>query len=162
MRRLPTGEQRSLARVAAYAFDESGKQMAYTVRGQVRLGNGVYVMTLASGEHRTLDAAAADYDQLTWSPTGANLAVLRGDKARGKLHRDNVLLTWRGVGTPQAPTATYDPAKASTFPTDMVISEFTAPRWSSDGDRVLIGLKEQGDEAAETPPGRTGHATVRR
>ena len=41
-----------------------------------------------------LDAAAADYDQLTWSGEGTNLAVLRGDKARGKLQKDNVLLAW--------------------------------------------------------------------
>ena len=101
MRRLATGEQRYLGKVGAYAFDEAGKQMAYTVRGQQRLGNGVYVMTLATGEQRTLDAATADYDQLAWSAEGANLAVLRGDKARGKTLRDNVVLTWRGVGTAQ-------------------------------------------------------------
>ena len=71
MRRLATGEQRFLAQVAAYAFDDAGKQMAYTVRGQGRLGNGVYVMTLATGEQRTLDAAAADYDQLAWSSRGS-------------------------------------------------------------------------------------------
>jgi dipeptidyl aminopeptidase/acylaminoacyl peptidase len=150
MRRLPTGEQRFLAQVAAYAFDDAGKQMAYTVRGQGRLGNGAYVMTLATGEQRTLDAAAADYDQLAWSSEGTNLAVLRGDKARGKLHRDNVLLTWRGVGTPQMQATTYDPAKASSFPPETVISEFTAPRWSSDGARLLVGLKEQGAEPPES------------
>src|SRR5688572_26166069 len=121
MRRLSTGEQRYLGKVGSYAFDEAGKQMAYTVRGQQRLGNGVYVMTLATGEQRTLDSATADYDQLAWSEKGSNLAVLRGDKARGKTLRDNVLPTWRGVGTPQMQAATFDPAKASSFPKDMVV-----------------------------------------
>lgn|SRR5688500_13467411 len=133
VRRLATGAQHYLGKVGTYAFDEAGTRLAYTVRGQQRLGNGVYVMTLATGEQRTLDSATADYDQLAWSEKGSNLAVLRGDKARGKTLRDNVLLTWRGVGTPQMQAATFDPAKASSFPKDMVVSEFTAPRWSTDG-----------------------------
>ncbi len=150
MRRLATGEQRYLAKVAAYAFDDAGKLMAYTVRGQGRLGNGVYLMTLSTGEAQTLDAAAADYDGLAWSSEGTHLAVLRGDKPRGKAQRANVVLTWRNAGTPQMQSATFDPAKAASFPAGMVVSEFTAPRWSSDGDRVLVGLKEQEDEKPES------------
>ena len=150
MRRLATGEQRYLGNVGSYAFDDAGKQMAYTVRGQQRLGNGVYLMTLASGEQRMLDSATADYDQLAWSTEGAHLAVLRGDKPRGKALRENVLLTWRNAGTPQTQASTFDPAKATAFPSGMVVSEFSAPRWSTDGARLLIGLKEQDAEKPET------------
>jgi dipeptidyl aminopeptidase/acylaminoacyl peptidase len=149
MRRLATGEQRFLAKVDEYAFDEDGKQMAYLVRGPERLGNGVYVMDLATGEQRTLDAAAADYDQLAWSEEGTSLAVLRGDKAKDRQYRDNVVLTWRGAGTPQAQAATFDPAKAPAFPAGMVVSEFTAPRWSTDGERLMVGLKEQTEQKPE-------------
>lgn len=148
VRNMATGQQHYLGKVGAYAFDEAGRQLAYTVRGQQRLGNGIYVMTLASGEQRTLDAADADYEQLAWSPEGAHLAVLRGDKVKGKAQRDNLLLTWRNVGTPQMQAGTFDPARAA-FPPDTVISEFTAPRWSSDGERLLVGLKEQDVEKAE-------------
>ena len=157
LRRLATGEQRYLGKVGSYAFDDAGKQMAYTVRGQQRLGNGVYVMTLASGEQRTLDSATADYDQLAWSSEGANLAVLRGEKPRGKALRENVLLSWRNVGTPQMQAATFDPAKAPAFPAGMVISEFSAPRWSTDGARLLVGLKEQD---VEKPPSTDPEANV--
>jgi dipeptidyl aminopeptidase/acylaminoacyl peptidase len=150
LRRLATGEQHYLGKVGAYAFNEAGTLLAYTVRGQQRLGNGVYVMTLGTGEQRTLDSATADYDQLAWSAKGADLAVLRGDKARDKTLRDNIVLTWRGVGTPQVQAATFDPAKASSFPKDMVVSEFAAPRWSTDGERLMIGLKEQTPEKPET------------
>ena len=149
MRRLTTGEQRYLGKVSAYAFDDDGRQMAYTVRGQQRLGNGVYVITLATGDQRTLDAAAADYSQLAWSTEGSNLAVLRGDKPRGKAQRDNVVLTWRDVGTARIQPATFDPSKATSFPSGMVVSEFTAPRWSTDGERLLVGLKEQDEEKPE-------------
>jgi dipeptidyl aminopeptidase/acylaminoacyl peptidase len=150
MRRLATGEQRFLAQVASYAFDDAGKQMAYIVRGPQRLGNGVYVMTLATGEQRTLDGAAAHYDQLAWSAEGADLAVLRGDKPRGKMHRSNVVLSWTGVGTPQMKASVFDPAAATSFPEGMVVSEFTAPRWGTDGSRLLVGLKEQADDAPES------------
>ena len=57
MRHLATGTQRYVGKVGSYAFDEAGKLMAYTVRGDQRLGNGVYLMTLASGDQKTLDAA---------------------------------------------------------------------------------------------------------
>jgi dipeptidyl aminopeptidase/acylaminoacyl peptidase len=153
MRHLPTGAQRFVGNVATFTFDDAGKQMAYTVRGQGRLGNGVYLMSLAGGDQQMLDGAAADYDQLTWSSEGANLAVLRGDKARDRLQKDNVLLAWTGVGTPQMKAVTVDPAKAMGFPAGHVISEFTALRWSSDGARLLIGVKEQEpDRPASTEP----------
>ena len=150
MRNLATGDQRFLAKVGAYAFDDAGKLMAYSVRGQQKLGNGVYVVTLANGEQRTLDATAADYDQLAWSAKGTNLAVLRGDKARDKSQRDNVVLTWRNVGSAEITAGTFDPAKATAFPAGMVVSEYTAPRWSTDGEGLLLGLKEQEAEKPET------------
>ncbi len=157
MRHLATGTQRYVGKVGSYGFDEAGKLMAYTVRGDQRLGNGVYLMTVASGDQKTLDAATADYDQLAWSAEGAHLAVLRGDKVKGKALRENVILTWRNAGTPEMRAATFDPAKAASFPKDMVVSEFTAPRWSKDGARVLVGLKEQD---AEKPPSTDPQANV--
>lgn len=150
LRHLETGNQRSLGHVGSYAFDESGKLLAYTVRGPDRLGNGVYVMTLDSGDQQTLDAAAADYEQLAWSEKGTHLAVLRGDKPRGKAQRENSLLAWTNVGTPGMKPSVLEPAKAPGFPQGMVISEFTAPRWSNDGARILVGMKEQEDEKQAT------------
>ena len=153
MRNLASGDQRYIGNVGSYSFDDSGALMAYTVRGQGRLGNGVYVMTVTSGEQKMLDTAAADYDQLVWSGEGANLAVLRGDKARDKALRDNVLLAWTNVGTPTARLVTIDPAKAAGFPAGMVISEYAAPRWSNDGARLLVGVKAQEPERpASTEP----------
>jgi dipeptidyl aminopeptidase/acylaminoacyl peptidase len=153
MRHLVTGSQRYIGKVGSYAFDDAGTLLAYTVRGDQRLGNGVYLMTLASGEQKTLDAAAADYLQLTWSAEGAHLAVLRGEKPKGKVQREHVLLTWRDAGSPKMKAATFEPAKTAAFPKDMVISEFTAPRWSPDGARLLVGLKEQeAEKPASTDP----------
>jgi dipeptidyl aminopeptidase/acylaminoacyl peptidase len=150
MRHLATGMQRYVGNVGSFAFDDAGALMAYTVRGQQRLGNGVYVMTVSSGEQRMLDGMTADYDQLTWSAEGTNLAVLRGDKARDKLHKDNVLLAWANVNSPQTRAFTLDPRKVAGFPADLVVSEFTALRWSTDGSRVLLGVKAQEPERPAT------------
>ena len=154
LRNLTTGQQRYVANVDQFAFDDSDALMAYTVRGQGRLGNGVYTMTMKTGEQTMLDGAVADYAQLTWSRKGSNLLVLRGDKARDKSQKDNVLLAWTNVATPAAmKSTTIDPAKVASFPAGMVISEYTAPRWSTDGTRILAGLKAQETEApASTEP----------
>ena len=109
---------------------------------------------MKTGEQTMLDGAVADYAQLTWSRKGTNLAVLRGDKARDKAQKDNVLLAWTNVATAASmKSITIDPAKVASFPAGMVISEFTAPRWGTDGTRILVGLKAQEAEApASTEP----------
>jgi hypothetical protein len=147
LRNLTTGQQRYIANVDQFAFDDSDALMAYTVRGQGRLGNGVYTMTMKSGEQTMLDGAVADYAQLTWSRKGTNLLALRGDKARDKVQKDNVLLAWTNVATPSAmKSIAIDPAKVASFPAGMVISEYAAPRWGTDGMRILVGLKAQEPE----------------
>src|SRR6185436_17339133 len=99
-----------------------------------------------SGETRALNSAAADFDQLAWSDEGANLAVLRGEKQRANRQKDNTLLAWTEVGTPQTRAVEYDPVKDPSFTHGMVISEYTAPRWSKDGARIFFGVKEQDAE----------------
>ena len=80
MRNLATGMQRPIGNVGQSSFNDDGKFFAFTVRGANRLGNGVYVMTMATGEQRMLDNASEDYDQLNWSTNGENLAVMRGEQ----------------------------------------------------------------------------------
>ena len=82
LRELATGATRNIGNVSAYAFDDAGRLFAYTVDAADRLGNGVYLIDLTSGQTRTLASAALDFDGLAWSEKGTNLAVLRGDKAK--------------------------------------------------------------------------------
>ncbi len=146
VRDLASGVNRLIGSVNQYEFDNAGKVLAYTVDAAERLGNGIYLLDPATGETRQLDAMSADYDQLAWSGAGANLAVLRGDKAKDMKQKDNVLLTWIGLGAATPTAQLFDPAKAPSFPKGMVVSEFAAPRWSKDGSRVFVGIKEQEPE----------------
>ena len=146
LRDLATGASRNIGNVNQYDFDDAGRLFAYTVDASGRLGNGVYLVDLATGETRTLDGAAETYDALQWSSEGTNLAVLRGAKKSGFAQRDNVLLAWSRLGTPTASAVEYDPAKDAGFPKGMVLSEFSTPRFSKDGARLFVGLKEQDAE----------------
>jgi dipeptidyl aminopeptidase/acylaminoacyl peptidase len=157
VRDMTSGVVRNIGNVNQFDFDDAGRLLAYTLEVPERLGNGVYLLDPASGESRALNTAQADYDQLTWSATGNNLVVLRGDKPRGMKQKENILLAWQGVSTAESKSITYDPAKDASFPKGMVLSEFTAPRWSKDGSRVLVGVKEQD---AEVPAADSNKANV--
>ena len=146
LRELATGLVRNIGNVNQFEFDDAGRLFAYTVDAADRLGNGVYLIDLATGDTRVLNSGTADYEGLVWSSEGTNLAVLRGDKAREKKQKDNVLLAWSGLGTNAAKPFTFDPSRDASFPKNMVLSEFSAPRWSRDGSRVFIGIKEQETE----------------
>jgi dipeptidyl aminopeptidase/acylaminoacyl peptidase len=146
LRELATGATRNIGNVNLYAFDDAGRFFAYTVDAAERLGNGIYLLDLASDATRALTTGARDYAQLSWSDSAANLAVLSGDKAKGRKQKDNVLYAWTGLGSSRSRAVVYDPAADSTFPTGMVVSEFASLDWSRDGTRVFLGIKEQEDE----------------
>ena len=148
VRDLATGTNRLIGSVNQFEFDDTGALLAYTVDGADRLGNGIYLLNPATGETRQLDAMTADYDQLVWGGRGDQLAVLRGDKVKDMKQKANVLLTWSGIGTPDVKLTTFDPGKTSSFPAGVVLSEYTAPRFSKDGARVFVGIKEQEPELA--------------
>jgi dipeptidyl aminopeptidase/acylaminoacyl peptidase len=148
LRDLKGATTRNIGNVNLYDFDESGRMLAYTVDAAGHLGNGVYLMNMAGGETRELNSSALEYDQLAWSDEGGNLLVLRGEKNKEMKQRDNALLTWTGAEQPNAKSFTLDPSKDASFPKGMVVSEYTAPRWSKDGSRIFLGIKEQEPELA--------------
>jgi dipeptidyl aminopeptidase/acylaminoacyl peptidase len=150
LRDLSAGASRNIGNVNQYEFDDAGRLLAYTVDASGRLGNGLYLVDLASGETKTLDGASETYDALQWSNDGTNLAVLRGSKKADLAQRDNVLLAWNRLGTSSSTKLEYDPSRDTRFPKGMVLSEFSTPRFSKDGSRIFVGIKEQ--EPAPTKP----------
>jgi dienelactone hydrolase len=149
VRDLSTGSTRNIGNVGLYAFDETGTHLAYTVDAAEKLGNGVYLLTLATGAVRPLDGAAADYAQLSWSNNGPHLAVLRGTKPEGKMHRANALLAFTNLGTAKSATAGVQ-GLANPLSAEHVISEYAPLRWSPDGTSVLLGAKAQEAEAKKS------------
>jgi dipeptidyl aminopeptidase/acylaminoacyl peptidase len=153
LRELATGITQNIGNVGLYEFDDAGRMLAYTVDAADRVGNGVYIVDLASSQSRVLSSATADYDQLAWGDKGSSLAALRGDKKKENLQRDNTLLVWQDVAATKPHVVEYDPSKDASFPKGQVVSELTPLRWTRDGSRVYVGLKDQEpDKTASTEP----------
>jgi dienelactone hydrolase len=148
LRDLTTGVSQNIGNVNLFDFDDAGHMLAYTIDAAERNGNGVYAIDLATSQSKVLSSAAADYDQLSWADKSTGLAVLRGDKKKENALRDNALLVWRDVATPKPVTIEYDPVADEGFPKTMVLSEFAPLRWTRDGSRIYVGLKEQEAERA--------------
>ena len=146
LRDLATGNDQAIGNVNQYEFDESGKLFAYTIDAAEKFGNGVYVLDPATGTTRALNTGSAIYDALTWSAEGENLVALKGDKAKDVKQRENSLLAWTGLGIGAGKPFVFDPSKDPSFPKGMVVSEYATPRWSQDGTRLFIGIKEQEPE----------------
>jgi dienelactone hydrolase len=154
LRDLASGVSQNIGNVNLYDFDEAGRMLAYTVDAADRVGNGVYVLDLATSQSKVLSSATMDYDQLTWGEKGASLAALRGDKKKENAQRDNTLLVWQDVASAKPRVTEYDPAKDATFPQGYVVSELSPLHWTRDGSRVYIGIKEQ--EPDRSVPGPNG------
>ncbi len=150
LRELSTGLTQNIGNVNLYDFDQSGRFLGYTVDAAERVGNGVYVIDLGTHQSRVLSSATADFDLLTWDEKSASLAVLRGDKKKENVLRDNVLLVWRDVGSAESHAVEYDPTKDPSFPKSYVVSEMSPLRWTRDGSRVYVGIKEQEAERPTT------------
>ena len=157
VRTLSTGETRNIGNVGLFAANRAGTLLGYTVDATSRQGNGVYVLALSSGSTRALDTESADYAGLTWDSSGTRLAWLRGTTPEGRLHRDNVLAAATGMDASGQP-ATIARVRSEALPAGMVMSEFTAPRWGSDGRRLWLGVKAQ--EAAAPAADSADRANV--
>jgi len=146
VRDLSSGVTRNIGNVAQYDFDDAGGMLAYTVDAVDNLGNGIYLLDPTTGATRALATATEEFADLAWSDKGSDLAVLEGTKPDGMRQRSNVLLAWTDVSPQGGKETTYDPSKAPDFPKGYVLSEYATPRWSEDGSRVFVGIKQQETE----------------
>lgn len=133
-----------LGAVGQFAFnkpaDGASTHLAYTVDADDQVGNGVYVIDLASGRTVPLATGREAFDGLAWSSDGKQLAVLHGDAPEKSKHRVNTLLVASNLG---AATPARTEIAATAAPNGMVLSENAVPRFSRDGSRVFVGLRPQ-------------------
>ncbi len=120
--------------------DGISTHVAYTVDADDQVGNGVYVIDLASGRTVPVATGREAFDGLAWSDDGKQLAVLHGDAPEKSKHRANTLLVASSLG---AATPVRTEIAATAAPAGMVLSENAVPRFSRDGSRVFVGLREQ-------------------
>lgn len=153
LRRLDDGTVTNIGNVGGYAFNKKGTLLAYTVDADGKSGNGVYLLALASGELKALDADTTRYEKIAWDdadalrkdwPTkGKSLAVLKGNSRDTLLHKNNSLIIFTNVGTPNYKKQTYTAQNLNGLPEGMVISENRELKFSEDGSLVLMGIRPQ-------------------
>jgi dipeptidyl aminopeptidase/acylaminoacyl peptidase len=151
LRDLTQGTVLSFGNVAEYAFNEEGTLLAYLVDAAEKAGNGLYVVSAAEGRIRALDTGAHRFEDLAWSEAGDDVAALRGEIPEGKTQRANRLVVARGVDAASPRVTTWDPAADASFPAGFVLSELANTRWTKDGARLVLGIREQQDSVTPEP-----------
>ena len=133
--------------------------LAYTVDAADRVGNGVYVVDLATSQSKLLSSAPLDYDQLAWGDKSDALAVLRGDKKKENTPaRQRAARLAATSSAANAASRRVRSVEGRELPEGHVSSASSrAPRWTRDGSRVFVGLKEQ-----EADPRRRRRAPSRK
>ena len=143
LRDLATGDELSLGNVNEWAFDKSGRWLAYTIDAADQAGNGVQLRDMTSGAVRVLDSGKAWYERLDWTEKGDGLAVLKGKEDRAYRDRLHSVIGFTGFSATAAPKKViYDPSADKSFPAGMTISQNRAPTWTDDLDALVFGIHE--------------------
>jgi len=138
---LGTATLLNVGNVNEYAFDHSGRWLAYTIDATNKLGNGVQLRDMTAGTVRGIDAGErATYRRLAWADTMPAFSVLRTTiDSSGK----DTVITAMGVsrvGSPQERTVAISHAGRADWPAGTRVSTERAPRWSHDLDGLFFGL----------------------
>jgi dipeptidyl aminopeptidase/acylaminoacyl peptidase len=153
---LRDGADELIGSVSSAEFNKPGTMLAYTVSAADRDGNGLFVLSTSTWQRRSLDNARADYARLTWDDSGTSVAALRGTDRRGYTEKENALIAFASLESPEPASFVLDRAQLSGLDQGMVISEKGTLSWSPDHSRIFVGLKEQ--EAS--PPRRDSTAVT--
>lgn len=136
LRDLSTGAETRVDEVAAYAFDEGGRWLAYTVSSRDRARDGAYVRQLASGRTHALATGFGEYKGLAFDRRGTQLAFVsnRDEYARP---RTRWALFHAALGaTPRAREVVAEDGAGS----GLVVSDRGTIRFTRDGRVLAFGV----------------------
>lgn len=146
IRNLATGSNYAIGNVSEYAFSPEGAHLAVVIDAVDKLGNGVQLIDLSDYSIRILDSDEEEYSDLTWRDDSFDLAFLKEGDVVGEDYPDHHVMVFRDVAG-GGETFVLDSAREDGFR----IAKEGGVRFSEDGSRVFIGLKEryQEEEATE-------------
>jgi dipeptidyl aminopeptidase/acylaminoacyl peptidase len=147
-----------IGNVSNYSFNKEGTLLAYTIEAPDSAGNGILIMTLATGVSRPLDTEKAVFSQLTWNEDGTALAVLKGNTPKNQTHRVNSLLVFTAFEK-EPVKFVYNPVQDTAFPAGFVLSENGRITISEDLNRFFFGVLKQ-EPKIEKKPGAPPVANV--
>ncbi len=155
---LEGGTQLSIGNVSEFAFDESGRWLAWLIDTDGKAGNGVQLRNMQSGVVRVLESDEAVYRSLNWSDEGDGLAALKGVEDEDYEEPLYSVVGFKDFGSRGPTKIVYDPSEDQDFPEGMTISPNRAPEWTEPLDAILFGIheaalkegaEEEGEEEAD-------------
>ncbi|MBE3088341.1 MAG: S9 family peptidase, partial [Chloroflexi bacterium] len=158
LRELSTGAELNVGNVSEFAFDKSGRWLAWIIDAQDQTGNGVELRNMDTGQVRPLDTATASYARLTWTDKGDAFAVLRGTDDKRYTDKLYTVVAIRSLRSATPQKTTYDPAGDKAFPEGMSISPNDSPTWTDDLSGLLFGIRTL--KTAPAKPGEKPDATT--
>ena len=141
LRDLATGRDLNIGNVSDFAFDKSGKYLAYIIDAADKTGNGIVLRDMESGVVTVLDSDKASYEQLSWTQKGDALSLLKGTD--DKKYKDKVCaaIGFTGFGPGGPNRVMYDPATDKSFPEGMSISPNRGATWNEELTYLQFGIR---------------------
>ena len=94
---LADGRSLFLGAVGDAAFSRQGDLLAYAVEAEVRDGNGLFVMDLATDRVHVLENDTLLYSRIEWSDDGERVAALKGHPVDEMRERENTLVAFGDI-----------------------------------------------------------------
>jgi dipeptidyl aminopeptidase/acylaminoacyl peptidase len=136
VRNLETGAETTIADVNDYAWNKDGGWLAYAVSSNTPENDGAFVRNTANGSVVNLQKGKGNYKSLAWDTAGRQLAFLSDQAEYDKPVSPYRLYYWK-AGDSRAAELVSGATKGITA--GQVVSDDYAPRFSHDGQRLLLG-----------------------
>jgi dipeptidyl aminopeptidase/acylaminoacyl peptidase len=137
---LGSGTVMNFGAVSEYAWSDTGARLAMAIATGGADGNGVHLFDAAAQRLRVLDSSPSHYRRLVWRSDAPDLAVMRSVDSTDGDTVPQMLLAWRGVERNEPRRVELDVAN-SAVGTSHFLPRHATPRWSDDGERILLGLR---------------------
>lgn len=163
LRNLATAEETTIPEVTEYAWDTKGHWLAYATSSADAAKDGAFARRTSDGSVKTLHSGRGHYKNLVFDEVGQQLAFLSDQAEYDKPVSPYRVYLWKAPSTSsgQAGDATATELVSASTPgmqKGMVVSDQTAPRFSSDGARVFLGTAPP--PAAPADPNDTRPAPI--
>ena len=135
VRNLTSGQEFTIPEVTEYTWDKTGTWLAYATSSAEAAKDGAFARRMSDGVVRTLLSGRGHYKSLAFDEAGRQLAFLSDQAEYEKEVAPYRLYYWRN-----SDEAAGELVSASTrgMPQGMVVSDSVGPRFSEDGNRLVV------------------------
>ncbi len=156
LRNLTTGEETRFEKVTEYVFAEDGSRLAYVVSAKDGEGDGVYVVTPASGDIAAIMTGTGDYESLAFDDAGRQLAFIANRNDNEADQPSYSLYYWPGSGEVSAVAS----EGATGLPPQWWVSDHGDVEFSANGRRLFFGSAPRPSPEPEEKPAEWEEVTV--